>query len=140
MSILTTSNLQLPTSNSQLPSSNSQLPSSNCQLPSWKNSVPSTAFLGVGNLGFGSSGTLSPIGAVRVRAPHGQRVAKVVACVGAGSLRNLFGCADGNDAAALFAPFGSEVDDPVGRLDHVEIVLDHEQAVARLQELPERRE
>ena len=37
-----------------------------------------------------------------------------------------------DDAAALIAGFGAEVDDPVGRLDHVEIVLDDDDRVAQI--------
>ena len=35
-----------------------------------------------------------------------------------------------DDAAAAIAAFGTEVDDPVGGLDHVEVVLDHDDRVA----------
>ena len=42
--------------------------------------------------------------------------------------------AGGDDLAAAGAAFGAEVDHPVGRLDHVEIVLDDEDRVARLDE------
>ena len=45
---------------------------------------------------------------------------------------DLFGRAGGDDVAAGFAAFGPEVDDPVGRLDHVEVVLDHEHRVAQV--------
>src|SRR3989449_4001080 len=45
----------------------------------------------------------------------------------------LFGAGDelgralGDDAAAAFAAFGAEVNDPIGLLDDVEVVLDDEQ-------------
>ena len=55
-------------------------------------------------------------------------------------LRDLLGRAGRDDAAAVFAAFRPEIDDPVGGLDHVEVVLDDEQAVARLEQLPERRQ
>ena len=42
------------------------------------------------------------------------------------SARRLGGSLE-HDGPALFATFGSEIDDPVGALDHVEVVLDHEQ-------------
>src|SRR5258706_13030225 len=45
-----------------------------------------------------------------------------------------FGRALGDDAAAAFATFGSEVDDPVGLLDDVEMVLDDEHGVAEIDE------
>ena len=37
-----------------------------------------------------------------------------------------------DDLAALLAALGAEVDDAVGRLDHVEVVLDHDDGVALL--------
>src|SRR5918999_737246 len=43
---------------------------------------------------------------------------------------DLLGRADGHDASAARSPFGTEIDYPVGRLDHVEIVLDDEHCVA----------
>src|SRR5687768_16120123 len=36
----------------------------------------------------------------------------------------------GDDGAATTATLGAKVDDPVGRLDDVEVVLDHENGVA----------
>src|SRR5713226_8574475 len=45
-----------------------------------------------------------------------------------------FGRALGDDAAAAFAAFGAEVDDPVGLLDDVEMVLDDEHGVAEINE------
>src|SRR6185436_12141965 len=40
--------------------------------------------------------------------------------------------------AAGFTAFGSEVDDPVGGADHVEVVLDHHQRVSGVDQSPER--
>ena len=40
-----------------------------------------------------------------------------------------------HDPAAAGAAFGAEVDDPVGRLDDVEIVLDHQHRVAGVDEV-----
>ena len=37
----------------------------------------------------------------------------------------------GHDPAAAARPFGPQIDDPVGRLDHIEVVLDHDHRVAR---------
>ncbi len=51
--------------------------------------------------------------------PPGRAVTRVD-----GSLRD--------DASARVAAFGPEVDDPVGFGDHVEIVLDHDDGVARV--------
>ena len=44
--------------------------------------------------------------------------------------RNLLGRALRDDAAAAFAAFGAEIDDPVGLFDDVEMVLDDEDGVA----------
>ena len=44
---------------------------------------------------------------------------------------HLLGRADGDDAAAGLAALGPEVDDPVGRLDDFDVVLDHQHGVAR---------
>ena len=44
----------------------------------------------------------------------------------------MFGGALGDDAAAVVAAFGAEVDDPVGLLDDVEVVLDDEDGVAEV--------
>ena len=49
-------------------------------------------------------------------------------------LGNLLGRALRDDAAAAFAAFGAEVDDPVGLLDYVEVVLDDEDGVAEVGE------
>ena len=40
--------------------------------------------------------------------------------------------AGGDDVAALLARLGPQVDHPVGRLDHVEVVLDHHHRVAQI--------
>src|SRR5882724_6787318 len=45
-----------------------------------------------------------------------------------------FGGALGDDAAAAFAAFGAEVDDPIGLLDDVKVVLDDEHGVAEIDE------
>src|SRR5882724_1357674 len=44
--------------------------------------------------------------------------------------RDLFRRADGDDLAATIAAFRAQIDDPVGCLDHVEIVFDHHHGVA----------
>ena len=48
---------------------------------------------------------------------------------------DVFRRAGGDDLAAAVAAFGAEVDDPVGGLDHFEIVLDHHHGVAALDQL-----
>ena len=45
---------------------------------------------------------------------------------------DLFGRADGDDMAAPFARLGAHVDDPIGRLNDVQIVLDDHHRVAQL--------
>ena len=51
-----------------------------------------------------------------------------------GGLGDVLGRALDDDPAAAVAALGPEVDDPVGRLDHVEVVLDHEHGVAGVDE------
>ena len=46
--------------------------------------------------------------------------------------------AGSDDFAAGFSTFGAEIDDPVGGTDHVEVVLNHDERVAGLQQLAER--
>ena len=36
----------------------------------------------------------------------------------------LFGCALGDDLAAFDSPFGAHINNPIGRLNNVKIVLD----------------
>ena len=50
---------------------------------------------------------------------------------------DLFGGAGGDDLAAGVAAFGAHVDDPVGGLDDVQIVLDDEEGAAAFDELAE---
>src|ERR1700694_4390946 len=57
-----------------------------------------------------------------------------LAGVGPFGAGNEFGRALRDDAAAAFAAFGAEVDDPVGLLDDVEMVLDDEHGVAEIDE------
>ena len=58
------------------------------------------------------------------------RLGEELAGVGAGRRGDLLGRAGGDHLAALLAALGAEVDDPVGGLDHVEVVLDHDHRVA----------
>src|SRR5918995_1503170 len=77
---------------------------------------------------------------ISIRAADGEHVAQIPAGVRSRVLDDLLRRAGDNYLPALVAAFRPEVDDPVGGLDHVEIVLDHEQAVACLQQLAERRQ
>lgn len=54
-----------------------------------------------------------------------------VAGVGAACVCDLFGCAGGDEAAAVRAAFGAEVDDVVGALDDIEVVFDDDDGVAQ---------
>ena len=53
-------------------------------------------------------------------------------CASAGSAATSSGVPTGDRHAALLAALGPHVDQPVGALDHVEVVLDHDHAVARV--------
>ena len=54
-------------------------------------------------------------------------------CAGVGlGVRDLLWCSLGDDQAATRATFGSHVDQPVGGLDHVEVVLDHHHGVTSI--------
>src|SRR5262249_33983767 len=44
--------------------------------------------------------------------------------------RDLLGSAAGDQLATVVAPFRAEVDDVIGRLDHVQVMLDHDDRVA----------
>ena len=52
--------------------------------------------------------------------------------MGLGNLRHGLGRALGHDPASRPTGLGSEIDDPIGALDHVEMVLDDEHGVARV--------
>ena len=43
--------------------------------------------------------------------------------------RDLLGCPGDHQLAPLVARLRADIDDPVGRLDHIQIVLDHHDAV-----------
>src|SRR6185436_836660 len=55
---------------------------------------------------------------------------EVLRCVRVLVLRDGFGCARDEHAAPAGTTLGPEIDDPVGGLDHVEIVLDDHDGVA----------
>ncbi len=56
------------------------------------------------------------------------------------SLHDLLRCADRDDPAPFFSSFGAKIDDPVGRLDDVQVVFDDEEGMACLKQLLERRQ
>src|SRR5262245_44781006 len=51
-----------------------------------------------------------------------------------GLTRHRFRRAGGEHAAALLAPLGTEIDDPIGGFDHVQVVLDDHHGIALLDE------
>ena len=57
-----------------------------------------------------------------------------------GTCATCSGVAIASTRPPLFAAFGTEIDDPVGDLDHVEVVLDDHQRVAGFEQLAERGE
>src|SRR5436305_1587306 len=59
---------------------------------------------------------------------------KEAAGVGARLRRHLLGAAEGDDLAALLTALRPEVENAIGGLDHVEVVLDHHDGVARVHE------
>src|SRR5579859_4194652 len=59
-----------------------------------------------------------------------QHLAQEFACVRRFGLRNLLGWAFRDHASTQLAAFGAEIDDPVGRFDDVEIVLEDDDCVA----------
>src|SRR5688500_13647849 len=63
-----------------------------------------------------------------------------LAGVALGRLGHRLGCALDEHGAAAVAALGAEVDDPVGRLDDVEVVLDDEHGVALVDQALEDRE
>ena len=79
-------------------------------------------------------------------ARYGPSAAAVCECIGLGCRLFAFGlppCRDffrrsfGHDVSAAFAGFGAQVDDPIGRFDHVEIVLDDDDGVAQIDQAME---
>src|SRR5438552_5606780 len=65
-------------------------------------------------------------------AVEGEDAGEGLASVGFFGPRDEFGRALGDDAAAALAAFRAEVDDPVGLFDDVEMVLDDEHGVAKI--------
>jgi hypothetical protein len=68
--------------------------------------------------------------------PHRSRAAPAPVCEpGAGAPRRA---CPGHDASAGVAALGAEVDQPVAGADHVQVVLDHQQRMAGVQQLAQR--
>src|SRR5215204_4489196 len=88
---------------------------------------------------FGSSQQLGrggqlALGAAPFRLRRAYQLAEEAAGVGAADGGHLLGSAGGDDLAPAFSPLGAEVDEPVGGLDHVEVVLDDDDGVAGVDE------
>src|SRR5215468_7743468 len=66
-----------------------------------------------------------------------QELAQEAGSVGVGGVEDGGGRAHGDDGAAGGAAFGAEVDDPVGFLDDVEVVLDGDDGVATVDQAVE---
>src|SRR5205085_587980 len=76
----------------------------------------------------GRSAAALRVFAVRLQVAVGgvavEERAQSLACVGLSDARDLFGRACGDDATPLRAAFGAEVNDVVGALDDIQVVLD----------------
>src|SRR5271170_3311813 len=77
---------------------------------------------------------LRAISAIGVCAVAVQGAGENLSGVGFFHARHLFGRALRNDAAALFAAFGAQINDPVGLFDDVEIMLDDQDRIAKRDE------
>src|SRR5579872_4666434 len=64
----------------------------------------------------------------------GEVLREGLAGVGLLDPRDLFGSALGDDASTVFAAFRTEIDQPVGVANHVEIVLDDHDTIAEVGE------
>src|SRR3546814_481880 len=62
--------------------------------------------------------------------PAFEQVLQELAGIGAAFLDDLFRRPDGNDFAAARAAFRTDIDDPVGRLDDFQIVLDDDDGIS----------
>ena len=62
-----------------------------------------------------------------------ERALEMLAGVRRGDGRHVLRRADRDNLTARLAALRAEIDDPVGRLEHVESVLDDEQAVSGVQ-------
>ena len=67
----------------------------------------------------------------------GEDAGEPIACMRVRVANDFFGCAGGDDLTAGGAAFRTEVDDPVGGFDDVEVVLDDEERSAAIDEFLE---
>src|SRR5262245_18133442 len=84
-----------------------------------------------------SCGLLPPFRSLAraARAATAQKPLQILPGVAFLDLGDVLGGAFGDDAAAAVAAFGAHVDDPVGGLDDLEVVLDHHHRVAGVGQL-----
>ena len=75
-----------------------------------------------------------------MRSTLGEHRPQIPAGIRRVGLRELLGRAGRDHSTAVLAAFGPEVDDVVGDFDHVQVVLDDEQRVPRLEQLAECRQ
>ena len=75
-------------------------------------------------------GAIGRLGAVRALGPDRQHLGQELAGVGLRDLGHLFRRARRDHLAALVPALGPEVDQAVRHLDHVQVVLDHDDRVA----------
>ena len=67
-----------------------------------------------------------------------QHLLEIPARVTGGMLGNLFWGARHHDLSSLVSPFWTEIHDPVGTADHVEVVLDHQEIAVSIKDSEER--
>src|SRR5690242_2822756 len=66
------------------------------------------------------------------RASWREHVLQELARIAVGVRRNVLGGTYGNDLPASITAFWAQIDHPVGGFDHVQVVLDHHNGVARI--------
>ena len=81
----------------------------------------------------GSLRRFRPLPSIRLSPP--QHRLEESRCIASPHLHHLFWRPRGHDLAAAVATFRPEVDDPVGGLDHFQIVLDHHHGISGLHQL-----
>ena len=59
-----------------------------------------------------------------------QHLLEVPTRMAGGMLGHRFRGAHRHDLASLVSPLRTEIDDPVGAADHIEVVLDHQDGIA----------
>ena len=75
-----------------------------------------------------------------IAVPIRQHACEIFPCMRLRVARHLFRRSRSNDLAPLIAAFRPQIDQPVSRFDDVQVVLDHQQRAARLQQFAKRRQ